>query len=65
MSVYLFHDILCFATYKIIFAGFFGSLVHTVVQVLSDTFPEIAKDPDTVIDIINDEETQFLKTLNR
>ena len=39
--------------------------MHTVVEILSDTFPEIAKDPAAVIDIINEEETQFLKTLNR
>ncbi|MCP9260421.1 Alanine--tRNA ligase, cytoplasmic [Dirofilaria immitis] len=29
------------------------------------TFPELRKDPETVMDIINDEEKQFLKTLNR
>eukprot|EP00088_Acartia_fossae_P048117 TRINITY_DN5241_c0_g1_i1.p1 TRINITY_DN5241_c0_g1~~TRINITY_DN5241_c0_g1_i1.p1 ORF type:complete len:1381 (+),score=416.02 TRINITY_DN5241_c0_g1_i1:46-4188(+) len=45
--------------------GFFGSLVHTVVELLSDTFPEIKKDPQAVIDVINEEETQFLKTLSR
>ncbi|XP_023323002.1 alanine--tRNA ligase, cytoplasmic isoform X2 [Eurytemora carolleeae] len=45
--------------------GFFASLVHTVVQVLGETFPEVKKDPQTVIDIINEEETQFLKTLSR
>ncbi|KAG9474771.1 hypothetical protein GDO78_003304 [Eleutherodactylus coqui] len=28
-------------------------------------FPELKKDPDMVKDIINEEETQFLKTLNR
>jgi len=45
--------------------GFFASLVNTVVTILGDTFPEVKKDPATVIDIINEEETQFLKTLNR
>lgn len=30
-----------------------------------DAFPELKKDPDMVKDIINEEETQFLKTLNR
>jgi len=45
--------------------GFFGSLVHTVVKVLGEAFPEITKDPQTVIDICNEEEAQFLKTLKR
>ena len=30
-----------------------------------DAFPEVRKDPDHVKDIINEEEAQFLKTLNR
>ncbi|VDK41872.1 unnamed protein product [Anisakis simplex] len=45
--------------------GFFASLVPVVVNLLGETFPELKKDPETVMDIINDEETQFLKTLNR
>lgn len=45
--------------------GFFASLVHTVVEILGDFFPEIKKDPDTIIQIINEEEIQFLKTLSR
>lgn len=45
--------------------GFFASLVPVVVRLLRGTFPEIAKDPETVMDIINDEEQQFLKTLSR
>jgi len=45
--------------------GFFASLVNVVVEVLGDTFPEVRKDPGAVIDIINEEETQFLKTLSR
>jgi alanyl-tRNA synthetase len=45
--------------------GFFGTLVHTVVELLGDTFPEVKRDPATVIDIINEEEAQFLKTLSR
>jgi len=44
---------------------FFASLVHTVVELLGDTFPELKKDPATIVDIINEEEAQFLKTLNR
>ncbi|KAF8365958.1 aars-2 [Pristionchus pacificus] len=46
-------------------AGFFASLVPVVVELLGGVFPELTKDPETVQDIINDEETQFLKTLNR
>ncbi|CAD6996848.1 unnamed protein product [Ceratitis capitata] len=45
--------------------GFFGSLVHTVVSLLGDAFPEVAKNPQQIIDIINEEEAQFLKTLSR
>ncbi|XP_067905904.1 alanine--tRNA ligase, cytoplasmic [Heterodontus francisci] len=45
--------------------GFFASLVDVVVESLGDAFPELKKDPDMVKDIINDEEEQFLKTLNR
>ncbi|XP_026325999.1 alanine--tRNA ligase, cytoplasmic [Hyposmocoma kahamanoa] len=45
--------------------GFFASLVHTVVEILGGVFPEIKKDPDTIIQIINEEEIQFLKTLSR
>ncbi|KAM9301837.1 alanine--tRNA ligase, cytoplasmic [Gastrophryne carolinensis] len=45
--------------------GFFATLVDVVVQSLGDAFPELKKDPDMVKDIVNEEETQFLKTLNR
>eukprot|EP00079_Xenopus_tropicalis_P024642 XP_012817515.1 PREDICTED: alanine--tRNA ligase, cytoplasmic isoform X2 [Xenopus tropicalis] len=45
--------------------GFFATLVDVVVQSLGNAFPELKKDPDMVKDIINEEETQFLKTLNR
>ncbi|XP_043795117.1 alanine--tRNA ligase, cytoplasmic [Apis laboriosa] len=45
--------------------GFFGSLVNVVVDLLGDVFPEVTKDPQHIIDIINEEETQFLKTLSR
>lgn len=45
--------------------GFFGTLVHTVVELLGDVFPEISKDPESVIQTINEEEIQFLKTLSR
>ncbi|VDN01892.1 unnamed protein product [Thelazia callipaeda] len=45
--------------------GFFASLVPTIVELLGGTFPELCRDPQAVMDIINDEEKQFLKTLNR
>ncbi|XP_001357433.2 alanine--tRNA ligase, cytoplasmic [Drosophila pseudoobscura] len=45
--------------------GFFGTLVNTVVHLLGDAFPEVKKDPQHIIDIINEEELQFLKTLTR
>uniref|UniRef100_A0AC35TRG4 Alanine--tRNA ligase n=1 Tax=Rhabditophanes sp. KR3021 TaxID=114890 RepID=A0AC35TRG4_9BILA len=45
--------------------GFFASLVDVVVELLGKTFPELTKDSENVKDIINDEEIQFLKTLNR
>ncbi|KAH9529625.1 Alanine--tRNA ligase, cytoplasmic [Dermatophagoides farinae] len=45
--------------------GAFGSLVPVVVQTLGDFFPELNKDPQLVMDIINEEELQFLKTLSR
>ncbi|CAL1544361.1 unnamed protein product [Lymnaea stagnalis] len=45
--------------------GMFASLVDTVVQLLGDAFPEVKKDPETIKEIINEEEAQFLKTLSR
>lgn len=36
-----------------------------MVENLGDFFPEVKKDPQMVKDIINEEEIQFLKTLNR
>lgn len=45
--------------------GFVSSLVLVAVDSLGDFFPEVTKDPQQVIDIINEEETQFLKTLAR
>uniref|UniRef100_A0A6M2DGU8 Alanine--tRNA ligase n=1 Tax=Xenopsylla cheopis TaxID=163159 RepID=A0A6M2DGU8_XENCH len=44
---------------------FFSSLVHTVVGLLGETFPELTKDSQNIIDIINEEEEMFLKTLTR
>lgn len=45
--------------------GFFADLVDIVVDLLGDAFPEVRKDPQFVKDVINEEETQFLKTLTR
>ncbi|ENN77299.1 hypothetical protein YQE_06125, partial [Dendroctonus ponderosae] len=45
--------------------GFFSTLVNTVVEILGDTFPEVKKDPQYIIETINEEEAQFLKTLSR
>lgn len=45
--------------------GVFAQLVDSVCVVLGSFFPEILKDPDAVKEIINEEETQFLKTLRR
>ena len=42
--------------------GFFASLVKTMMELLGGTFPEVTRDPDSVTDIINEEEKQFLKT---
>ena len=55
-----------FATEKLMAKpGFFASLVDIVVKTLGDAFPELRKDPQSIKDIINEEEIQFLKTLNR
>eukprot|EP00795_Rhopilema_esculentum_P001457 gene1457-15882_t len=45
--------------------GMLASLVDVAVNSLGDAFPEVSKDPQDVKDIINEEETQFLKTLSR
>jgi len=33
--------------------------------IAGEVFPEVKKDPQSIIEIINEEETQFLKTLSR
>ncbi|CAO1341524.1 unnamed protein product [Diamesa hyperborea] len=45
--------------------GFFATLVDTVILLLGDCFPELKKDTLHIVDIINEEEQQFLKTLTR
>lgn len=45
--------------------GFFGSMVPVLVAQMGEAFPEISKNPQAVIDILNEEEAQFRKTLER
>ncbi|XP_073233426.1 alanine--tRNA ligase, cytoplasmic-like [Porites lutea] len=45
--------------------GFVATLVSVAVDTLGEFFPEVTKDPQQVMDVINEEETQFLKTLAR
>jgi alanyl-tRNA synthetase len=45
--------------------GTLSSLVPVVVEVLGDTFPELRRDPDSVMATIDAEEQQFLVTLSR
>ncbi|XP_067053793.1 alanine--tRNA ligase, cytoplasmic-like [Acropora muricata] len=45
--------------------GFVSSLVLVAVDSLGEFFPEVTKDPQQVMDTINEEEAQFLKTLAR
>ncbi|XP_046842185.1 alanine--tRNA ligase, cytoplasmic-like isoform X2 [Xenia sp. Carnegie-2017] len=45
--------------------GFLGSLVSVVLETLGEAFPEITKNPQQAVKIINEEEEQFLKTLSR
>jgi alanyl-tRNA synthetase len=45
--------------------GFFHRLAPVVVEEMKDAFPELAKNPVKVADIIRDEEESFGKTLDR
>ncbi|CAH8644282.1 unnamed protein product [Heterobilharzia americana] len=45
--------------------GFLATLVDVVVKTLGDAFPEVTRDLDTVKELINEEEQQFLVTLKR
>ncbi|KAK4337311.1 hypothetical protein RND71_043597 [Anisodus tanguticus] len=45
--------------------GMFASLTPVVVENLGDIFPELHKDIQYIMDTINAEEQQFLKTLSR
>ncbi|KAF2224319.1 alanyl-tRNA synthetase [Elsinoe ampelina] len=44
---------------------FFSKLVPTLVEEISDMFPEIKKKQQDVIEILNEEEVSFAKTLDR
>jgi len=46
-------------------AGFFASLVDTVVSEMGGAFPELKRDPQTIKEMLLAEETQFRKTLER
>ena len=45
--------------------GTFAMLVDVVIELLKDAFPEVTKKPSFIKDVINEEEAQFLKTLQR
>ena len=45
--------------------GVFAGLVDTVVGAFGEAFPEVRRDPALVKQVINEEEVQFLKTLDR
>ncbi|NXJ06813.1 SYAM protein, partial [Odontophorus gujanensis] len=45
--------------------GLLASLVPTVVEVLGDAYPELRKNADQVMDIINENEVAFLSSLER
>lgn len=45
--------------------GFFSNLVDSVVVSMGNAFPELVEKRDSIVDIISDEETTFLKTLDR
>ncbi|KAK5002218.1 Alanine--tRNA ligase, partial [Elasticomyces elasticus] len=44
---------------------FFSKIVPTLVEQMSDMFPEIAKKQSDVMEILNEEELSFAKTLDR
>ncbi|XP_008948129.1 PREDICTED: alanine--tRNA ligase, mitochondrial, partial [Merops nubicus] len=45
--------------------GLLASLVPTVVEVLGDAYPELTKNTDQVMDVINENEAAFLSSLGR
>lgn len=44
---------------------FFSKLVPTLISQVQDIFPEVAKDPSYLFEILNEEEVSFAKTLDR
>ncbi|XP_064014897.1 alanine--tRNA ligase, mitochondrial isoform X2 [Pogoniulus pusillus] len=45
--------------------GLLASLVPTVVEVLGDAYPELTKNADQIMDVINENEVAFLSSLER
>lgn len=45
--------------------NFFSSLSPTLIEQVKETFPEIAKDPAFLFEILDEEEASFAKTLDR
>jgi alanyl-tRNA synthetase len=45
--------------------GFFSQLVPVVVEKMGHAFPELARDPDRIINILREEEESFGRTLDR
>ena len=45
--------------------GFFPSLVHEVVAHMGDAFPELRRDPKSIVAVLREEEIQFRRTLER
>ena len=45
--------------------GMFPSLVTQAVQIYGEVLPELQRDPQMVMDVINEKEKQFLKSLSR
>lgn len=45
--------------------NFFSRLAPTLIEQVSDIFPELTKDPETIFEILNEEEQSFSRTLDR
>ena len=45
--------------------NFFSSLAPTLIEQMKDIFPEIARDPEFLFEILDEEEASFAKTLDR
>ncbi|CDK27200.1 unnamed protein product [Kuraishia capsulata CBS 1993] len=44
---------------------FFSQLAPTLIEQVKDIFPEVAKDPSTIFEILDEEEASFARTLDR